>query len=355
MGDGERDMGERNGRWSGSSVSRAWLAIAVLAAALLAKSATAEDFYAGKTIKLGVSSDAGGGYDIYTRLLSRYIPRYIPGAPTIIVQNMPGGGGLRAAHNLYSIAAKDGTEFSEIHATTMLDSILGIAGQDIEPTKYAWIGSMASDDDVCSFWHTSGIRSFDDMLNKPTIIGATGKGSQAYTFPTAINNVLHTKMKIVLGYKGTGDRLIALERGEIAGSCGINASTLKSVAQRQIGDGSLVPIVQSGLKPHPSFPNVPLTISYAKTDEQRQVMETIFSQMQIARVFAAPPGVPDDRVRTLRTAFMQSMKDAGLVAEADKLKIDIIPSTGDEVQALIAKLASLPADLKKKVDAAIGD
>lgn len=332
----------------------AYLGALALLAMLAGGSAKADGFYAGKTVKLGVSSNAGGGYDLYTRLLGRTIPKYLPGNPAIVVQNIPGGGGLKAAHDLYSSMVKDGTEFAEIHATTMLNAILGIAGKDIDPTRYVWVGSMASDDDVCSFWKTSGIRSFHDMLTKPSIIGGTGNGSQSFTFPHAINAVLGTKMKIVLGYKGTGDRLLALERGEITGSCGINASTMKSVAARQLGSGSLIPVVQSGLKPHPSFPDLPLTLSFAKTPEQHRILEAIFSQMQIARAYAAPPGIAPERARVLREAFMKSVRDPGLLAEAKKLKIDILPSTGEEVQDLIAGLAGLPDDLKAKVKAAVG-
>jgi tripartite-type tricarboxylate transporter receptor subunit TctC len=334
-------------------------ALRAIASAMLvaftALPAAAEDFYAGKSLKLTVSSDPGGGYDLYTRLLARYIPRYLPGAPTAIVQNRPGAGGLSGAHYLYQNAPRDGTEFGEIHATTMLDSILGIAGEEIDPTKYFWVGAMASDADVCSFWKTSGIRTFEDMLTKPSVIGSPGKGDQAFTFPTAINNVLGTRMKIVLGYKGTGDRLLALERGELTGSCGINGSTLLSVAQKQIADGSLIPVVQSGIGPQKAFPNVPLTQIYAKTEEQRLILETIFSQMKIARAYAAPPGLPPERVALLRAAFSKTVQDPELIAEAERLKIDISPSSGEEVQQLIGTLAHLSPDLKHKVAAAIGD
>ena len=338
--------------------TRVFLQYLIAAIALLVawgQSAVAQGFYAGKTLKVIVSTDAGGGYDLYSRLLARHIVRYIPGTPSTVVQNMPGGGGLRGARYLSQLAAKDGSEFGNVQATTMLNSILGIVGEEIDATKYAWIGSMASDSDVCVFSKTSGIDSFDDMLNKPSIIGAPGQGSQGFTFPKAINYVLGTKMKIVAGYQGTGDRLIAVERGELAGFCGINGSTLVSVAQRQLADGLLIPIVQSGLAPHPAFPNVPLTQSFAKTDEQRSVLETIFSQMQIARVFAAPPGIPEDRAKILRTAFNEAMKDSELKAEAVKLKIDIIPLNGEEVQNLIARLAGISGDLKKQVKLAIGD
>ena len=335
--------------------ARRCLATAMLLSLGAGLPAVAEDYYAGKSVKLTVSSDPGGGYDLYTRLLARFLPRYLPGAPSAIVQNRPGAGGLNGARYLYQTAPKDGTEFGEIHATTMFDSILGIAGEEVEPTKYVWVGSMASDTDVCSFWKTSGIRSFEDMQTKPSIIGAPGKGDQAFTFPNAINNVLGTKMKIVLGYKGTGDRLLALERGELTGSCGINGSTLLSVAQKQIGDGSFVPVVQSGLVPSKAFPDLPMTLSYAKTPEQRAVLEPIFSQMAIARAYAAPPGMAPDRVAMLRSAFWSAVQDPEMVAEAERLKIQISPMHGEDVQRLIAKLAGLPADVKRKVATALGD
>jgi tripartite-type tricarboxylate transporter receptor subunit TctC len=329
--------------------------LAAMLVALIALPAAAADFYAGKSLKLAVSSDAGGGYDLYTRILARHIARYIPGAPATIVQNFPGAGGLRGAHYVYQTASKDGTEFGEIHATTMLDAILGRSGEEIDATKYAWIGSIASDSDVCSFWKTNDIRSFDDMLTKPTMIGSVGKGDQATTFPTVINNVLGTKMKIVMGYKGTGDRLLAIERGELTGSCGINASTLMSVGQKQIEDGLLIPVVQSGLTRQRGFPDVPLTQSFAKTDEQRLILETIFSQMQIARAYAAPPGVPAERVAILRTAFWNTVNDADFKADAEKAKVEISPLRGEDVQQLIAKLAAISGDLKSKVAAALGD
>jgi hypothetical protein len=237
----------------------------------------------------------------------------------------------------------------------MFSAILGIAGEEIDPTKYAWIGSMASDTDVCSFWKTSGIRTFQDMQTKDSVIGAPGKSDQAFTFPNAINRVLGTRMKIVLGYKGTGDRLLALERGELTGSCGINGSTMKSVAAKPLEDGSLIPVVQSGLTPSAAFPNLPLTLTYAKTDAQRQILEPIFSQMAIARAYAAPPGLAPERVAELRAAFWNTVNDPELKSDAAKANIEISPMRGEAVQALIAKLAATPAALKPKIAAAISE
>jgi tripartite-type tricarboxylate transporter receptor subunit TctC len=334
----------------------------VLAAVILAGPAvaietgqsSAADFYKGKRIKLTVGSSAGGGYDTYTRALGRHIVKYIPGTPKVTVQNMQGGGGLKSVQYTYQVAKKDGTEFANIRASNMLDGILGIRGGEFEADKFNWIGNMASDTDVCMFWHKSGVRTFDDLIKKKPRIGATGKGAQAFMFPNAINSVLGTEMKIILGYKGTSDRILAVEQGELEGSCGINGYTFVSRLNKHFTNKTLIPLMQSGLKPNPLLKDVPMTQSFAKTKEQKDILDGLFSQMAIARPYAAPPGVPADRVKILRTAFAATMKDAAFLKEAAKLKIGIDPSTGEETEAIIRKLASMSPTLKQKIKKAIG-
>lgn len=316
--------------------------------------AFAAEFYVGKTIDIIVSSDTGGGYDTYSRLLARHLSQHVSGKPSIVVQNMPGGGGLRSAQFVYSVAPKDGTALGNIRASTMLDAALGIRGGEIDPTKYAWVGSMASDTDVCSFWHTAGIRSFDDLTKKEVVVGASGKSAQNYSFTNAINNVLGTKMKIVLGYKGAADRILALERGELQGNCGINGSTLTSSWPQLLAEGKLVPVIQSGLKPYPALPKVPLTQSFAKTDEQKRILNTIFSQMDVARTYAFPPGTAKERVSEISTAFVATIKDPAFLADAKKVKVDIDLRSGDNVKAIMRDMMELPDELKKKVRTAIG-
>lgn len=339
--------------WNARPAALAGLAAFILAVSPIA--ASAADYYAGKSIKLTVGSDAGGGYDTYTRVLARFIGKQIPGNPSVVVMNMPGAGGLRSVQYLYTVAAKDGTEFANVRSSNMLDSILGLRGPEIDPNKFVWIGSMASDNDVCAFWHNSGIRTFDDMLNKPSKVGGTARGAQAFSFPNAINYVLNTKMDIILGYKGTNDRALAMERGELSGMCGLNGSTLISVLQQPLSEGKLIPVVQSGLKPHPGLKDVPLTQSFAKTPEQRQILEAIFAQMEIARAFTAPPQTAAEPVKILRQAFMDTLKDAAFKQEAEKLKLELDPISGEDVQKMIAQMSALSGDLKTKVRDAIGE
>ena len=316
--------------------------------------AAGAEFYAGKTIDIVVSSDTGGGYDTYSRLLARHMSQHVPGHPTMVVQNMPGGGGLRSAQFVYSVAPKDGTSLGNIRSSTMLDAALGIRGGEIDPTKYEWIGSLASDTDVCSFWHTAGVRSFEDLTKKEVVVGASGKSAQNYSFTNAINNILGTKMKIVLGYKGAADRILALERGELQGNCGINGSTITSSWPQLIAEGKLIPVVQSGLKPYPALAKVPLTQSFAKTDEQKRILNTIFSQMDVARTYAFPPGTPKDRVSGITKAFVATTKDPAFLADAKKVKVDIDLRSGDNVNAIMRDMMELSPELKKKVRTAIG-
>lgn len=316
--------------------------------------ANAADFYAGKTLAIAVGSNAGGGYDTYTRLLARHLQKHIPGAPTVVVQDEPGGGGLRAAQDIYAVAPKDGTKIGNFRASNMLDAILGIRGKQIDPNKYEWIGNMTTDTDVCSFWKTAGVHSFADLKKKQVLVGGSGPSSQGYIFPTAIDHVLHTKMKVILGYKGTADRIVAMEQGELQGACGMNGSTITSLYPKEIASGKLIPIMQSGLHPYPALPKVPLTQSFATTPSQKHILVTVFSQMEIARFFAAPPGTPKDRVAILRKAFMQTMHDPALIADAKKMRLALHPMSGEEVAKIIARMSDLSPKLKAQVRAAIG-
>jgi tripartite-type tricarboxylate transporter receptor subunit TctC len=317
--------------------------------------AYAEDFYSGKAVAFVASGDPGSAIDGYTRLLARYIQKYIPGAPTVVVENEPGAGGLRVAQDTYAVAVKDGTKIGEIRASAMLDSILDMRGGEIDPNKYQWIGNMASDTDLCSFWYTAGVHSFEDLTNKEVIVGSSGEGAQNYAFPNAFNHILHTKMKIIVGYKGVPDRILATERGELQGNCGMSSSSIISQYSQLIADGKLIPIMQSGLHPYPALPNVPLTQSFATTDNQRRILMTIFGQMEIQRMYAAPPGTPKDRVEILRKAFMQALNDPGLIDEAKKLRLGLNPMSGEEVAKAVAEMSDLPVELKAEVRAAIGD
>jgi tripartite-type tricarboxylate transporter receptor subunit TctC len=302
-----------------------------------------------------VSDEAGGGYDTSTRLLAPYIQKFIPGKPTIVIQDEPGGGGLRAAQEIYAVVEKDGTKIGSLRASTMLDSVLNIRGGQIDPNKYEWIGNMTSDTDLCTFWYNAGVHSFADLKEKQVLVGASGTGSHGFSFPNAINYVLDTKMKIIPGYKGIADRVVAMEQGELQGNCGLNSSTITRGYPELIAGGKLILLMQSGLHPYPALPNVPLTQSFATTEKQKRILVTIFSQMEIARVLAAPPGTPKERVEILRKALMQALSDPGLIAEAKQLNFDLNQMSGEEVAEIVAQMPNLSTELKAEVRAAVGN
>ena len=314
----------------------------------------AEDFYAGKTLTILNSGDAGGGFDTYTRILAKHIGKHIPGNPVIVIKGMPGGGGLRAAQQLF-VAPKDGTTIGNLRSSNVLDSILGIRGTEVSMPAYNWLGSMGSDTDICSFSDASGVKTFDDLRNREIIVGASGKGAQNYSFPNAINQILGTKMKIVLGYKGAADRLLAVERGELQGNCGIYASSIASLNMPLIESGKLVPIVQSGLSPSPTFPNVPLTQSFATNDRDRKLLIALFSQMEIARVFAAPPDLPKDKVAILRKAFAAALADPELLAETKQLGSEPKLVSGERVGEIVREMNDLPPALKETLKGLVGE
>ncbi len=328
------------------SVRIACISVVLGIAVVQAPNARADDFYAGKTLTILNSGDAGGGFDTYTRILGKHLSKYIPGNPTIVIKGVPGGGGLRAAQQLF-VAPKDGTTIGNLRSSNVLDSILGIRGTEVSMSEYNWLGSMGSDTDICSFWHTAGVKTLDDLRNKEVIVGASGKGAQNYSFPNAINQILGTKMKIVLGYKGAADRLLALERGELQGNCGIYASSIASLNMPMVESGKLIPVVQSGLTPSPAFPNVPLTQSFARNDRERKLLVGLFSQMEIARVFAAPPGLPKDKVDILRKAFAGALSDPELLAETRQLGSEPQLVSGERVDEIVREMNELPAELKE--------
>jgi tripartite-type tricarboxylate transporter receptor subunit TctC len=322
--------------------------------ALTSQPARSDDFFEGKTVSLMVSSDPSGGYDTYTRLLAPYMQKHIPGNPTMVVQNMPGAGGLKVTQYMYRVAEKDGTKIGNVRSANVLDAILNLRGGDMDPNRFQWVGNMDGDSIVCVFSDKSGVRTVDDLRSRETIVGATGKGGDNYSMPNTLNYVLGTKMKIILGYLGTGERILATQRGELDGACGINASSLSS-QEDLISSGKLIPMVQAGRKPYQTIPNVPMAQPYARTDREREILAAVFSTTAVGRTYALPPGTPKDRVDIVRTAFMKANNDPELIAQATKMKLEIDPMSGEDLQKYIGEMANLSPEMKKDVIFALGE
>jgi tripartite-type tricarboxylate transporter receptor subunit TctC len=302
------------------------------------------DFYKGKTVSIVVAHEVGTGFDIYARAMALHLGRHIPGNPTIVVQNMVGASGVVATNWLANVAPKDGTVMATFVHTVAFEPMFGNAKAQYEPAKLAWIGNMEESSGTCGVTKASGIASFDDILAKEAIFGATGATGPLGTFAQAVKNLLGAKLKVVYGYKGSAEVKLAMNRGEVQGICGLPLSTIKSFWGDEYRAGEFKPIIQLSGKPHPELRGVPHVDRYAKTDEDRQVFDVIFGAQAIGRVYASPPGQPAARTQALRDAMMATMKDDKFLADAARAKIDIDPMTGDEVAALIARYsASSPA------------
>ena len=331
------------------------LAICLAGAWVSAARAQSEaDFYRGKNINMGIPSDSGGGYDTYVRLLARHFHKYMPGTPNVVPQNVPGGGGLVQANRLYNTEPKDGTHIGLVRASVLYESVFGNAAAKFDGRKFAWLGNLNADRDTCLFWHTTGVKSPQDLYGKEVLVGATGVGAMSYSFPSVYNDVLGTKLKIIMGYKGTPDRILAMERGEIHGACGLTTGTFRSTLEGPYKEGKLILAAVAGLSKEPNFPNTPNMVDEAKTPEQRQALEFLFAQMEIGRAMAAPPGTPAARVSLLRRAFDATVRDADFLADAARLKLDISPINGDQTAAVVEKFYTTPPAVVQKVRGAFG-
>jgi tripartite-type tricarboxylate transporter receptor subunit TctC len=300
------------------------------------------EFFRGKTITLGSPSDPGGGYDSYVRLFARHLAKHIPENPGTVVQNMPGGGGLVQANRLFNTEPKDGSHIGLVRASVLYEGVFGNPQVKFDGRKFAWLGNINSDRDTCVFWHTSGINSPADFYKKEILLGTTGVGAMSYSFPTVYNDVLGTKFKIIAGYRGTPDRVLAMERGEILGTCGLTVGALRSTLDQPLQQGKLKIVAIAGLSNDPHFPQAPNMLDEAKRPEQRQALEFLFAQMEIGRAMAAPPETPKGRVALLRQAFDATMKDQDFLDEAAKLKLDITPIDGPATAQVVEKFYSTP-------------
>jgi tripartite-type tricarboxylate transporter receptor subunit TctC len=322
---------------------------AVVAFAAVAQAQSAADFYKGRNVDLYVGYSVGGGYDLYARVLARHIGRHIPGNPTIVVKNMEGAGSLRLANWLYRVAPKDGSVFAIIGRGTGFDPLLGQQAAQFDGNKFTWLGSGNHEVSVCvAFEGRAGVTKFDDLQTKEMTVGGTGASADTDQFPRVLNGVLGTRMKVVSGYPGGNDIVLAMERGELQGRCGWSWSSVKATHGSWIAEKKLNILVQLSLHKHPDLPDIPLVVDLAKTDEERQILTLIFARQVMGRPFLAPPGIPADRAEALRKAFMETMTDPAFVADAEKSQLEVNPVAGDDLQKLVAEIYRTPPEVAKK-------
>jgi tripartite-type tricarboxylate transporter receptor subunit TctC len=331
-------------RWA---ASRAALALCGVTVAALAQphDASAQDvaqFYAGKTVRIIVAVQEGTGFDLYARVLARHYGRNIPGAPSLVVQNMVGASGLTGTNFVANIAPKDGTVMATVPYTVPFEPLLEAGHGQFDATKLTWIGNMDASVSVCTVAVKSGISRFVDLFEKDLHVGATGAVGPLAQTPRALKALTGAKFIVVDGYKGSADVRLAIQRGEIGGVCGISLSTVRTQYADVHQSGEFKVILQVGPAPHPDIPDVPHVHQFAKTEEDRQVFDLIFGTQGLGRSYVAAAGIPEDRATALRKAFMATMSDAEFLADAAKAKLDLRPQSGEEVQAFVTRLYASP-------------
>jgi tripartite-type tricarboxylate transporter receptor subunit TctC len=304
-------------------------------------------------VTVGSPNSPGGGYDIYLRALAHHLAKYIPGNPNVIVQNVPAAGGMALANQIYNTVPKDGSYFGMVRGTAIQEEVYKSPQVQFAGRNFAWIGNMNSDHDACIVSAGSGVRTIDDLYKREVIAGASGVGAQSYSFPTVYRELLGMKFKVIVGYPGTPERLLALERGEITGACGISLSLFQSQFGRLAAEGKIRLIAQGALRADQRYRAVPSILDQAKTPEVRQALEFLYLPLALGRSLAAPPGTPPDRLTVLRNAVRQTMSDADFLAEAKKLDIDIEPMDADETQAMVERLFATPPAVVARIEAAL--
>ena len=329
--------------------------MSALAAALLAlspaggRAQTAADFYRGRSIDLYIGYSAGGGYDVYARALARHMGRFIPGSPAIVPKNMPGAGSLVLDNWLYNVAPRDGSAFGTIARGVAFDPLFGSTRAQFDAAKFAWIGSMNEEVSVCAAWHTTGVTRLEDVMQREFTVGGSGPAADTDVFPKVLNGTIGTRFKIITGYPGGNDIDLAMERGEVMGRCGWSWSSVVATHKSWLDESKISILVQLSLRTHPDLPNVPLVMSFARTDEQKQIFRLTFARQPMGRPFLAPPGIPPDRLSALRDAFMTTMTYPTFMAEAGKMQLEINPVAGDAVQEIVREVYQTPQAVVRQV------
>ena len=310
-----------------------------------------EKFFVGKQITLLIGFGAGGGYDLYGRTVIAHMARHIPGNPAMVASNMPGAGGLELMNNLANLAPRDGTVIATFASGMPTAPFFNPEQAKFDPTRLGWIGAVNSEEFIDIAWHNAPVQSLADLARRELIIAGAAPGDATVDLPRLVNAVLGLHYHIVLGYKAMNEMELAMERGEIEGIAGTTWTSLRARHADWLAERAVTVIAQYGAKPNPELPGVPLMIALAKTEPEREALDLLFSRQEMGRPFAAPPGLPSERLAVLRRAFDATMTDPLFLADAAKRQFELDPKSGTEVSALVAKIAATPPAVVARVKA----
>lgn len=324
-------------------------ALAFGSVALPANADPVAEFYKGKQITIYIGYAAGGGYDLYGRLVSRHIGKHIPGKPRLVPQNMPGAGSLKLANYLYNVAPKDGTALGMITQSTPQEEALGTPGINYRSAKFSWIGRVTSNVELTVVWHTAGVESIRDAKSKEVIVAGTGPTTPSEVFPKVLNGVVGTKFKVISGYGGSSEGVLAMERGETMGAL-LSWASLKT-KQDWLSNGKIKILVQYAAQRHPDLSNVPTMVDLGETEDDRRLLAFYTSGAEVGRSVMAPPAIPGERVRALRAAFDAMIKDPEFLSEVKKADLEFDPISGEKLQQVVEEAANIPAQLVERAKA----
>ena len=327
--------------------------VLAIASGMLPTTASAEDFYAGKQINLIVGSAVGGGYDAYARLVARYWPHFIPGQPSIVVQNLPAAGSLVAMNNLANSAPRDGLTIGAVQNHIGVEPIMGVTGPKenarYDARKMNWLGSTSKEVPVVAIWSNSPIKTLREAMQTEVLVGSSGVATADAVDARLMNRLAGTRFKIIEGYKGNPELALAAENGEIAGRTGWFVSGMLATHGKEVASGRIRILSQLALEKHPAFPDVPLITEFITDTSARDEMSFALSWYEAGRPFVAPPGVPAERVKILRDSFMAMIRSQEFIDEARRQTLDVSPMSGEEIQALMARLYDTPKAIVDRV------
>lgn len=302
-----------------------------------------------RPVTIYVAGTAGGGIDLYARLLGRHLGRHIPGKPSVTVQVMPGAGGIRAANYLAQQAPRDGTAITAFANGPILEPLIGARHPGYDMSQFTWVGAVTKDIGLCIAWGASPFKTIEDVKTQQMVVGGTGAGSETDTWPIVLNEVLGTKFKLVTGYVGSQETILAIERGETHGRCVFSHSALKTAKPDWLRDKKINVLVLTALAASLDFPGVPAVVDLVAKPEDRQLLELMVAPGAMARPFVAPPGLPASRAALIRRAFDATMQDPDFRAEAAKIQADVAPTTGEDVQKLVERIYATPRPVIERI------
>ena len=322
-------------------------ALVSLAPAALAQQSP-EQFYKSKSIEMFIGYPPGGSNDVYARVLAQHMGKHVPGSPNFVVHNMPGAGSFLAANQVFAVSPKDGTVICIGAPTLAIDEKLGTQGVRYKTSQFNWIGRINSLVNIVMTWKTSPVKTIADAQKMSATLAGTGAGSTVSIYPTVLNNVIGTRYKLVMGYRGSNEAMLAMERGETEGHS-TSWEAVKTAHPEWIRDKSISISVQFSLARHPELPDVPTAVELGRTPEEKRVLEAVMAASEVGTAFFTTPGAPPERVEALRRAFDKTMEDPAFKADLEKVRVGIGPMKGEDLQKLVAQVADLPADLTEKL------